>query len=55
MKEIEIACRIGSEPSREEIVAAAAKALGVSSKAVGHYRIMRRSWMREMTYFTVTG
>lgn len=43
MKEIEIACKIGSEPSREEIVAAAAKALGVSPKAVGACRIARRS------------
>lgn len=43
MKEIEIACKIGCEPSREEIVTAAAKALGVSSKAVGQCRVARRS------------
>ena len=43
MKEIEIACPIGKEPSAEQIKAAAAKALGVSPKAVGKWRIVRRS------------
>lgn len=43
MKEIEIACRIGSMPAHEEIVAQAARSLGCSPKAVGHYRIVRRS------------
>lgn len=43
MKEIEIACPIGSEPASEQIVAAAARALGVSPKAVARYRIVRRS------------
>ena len=43
MKEIEISCPIGKEPSSEDIVAASARALGVSPKAVAHYRIVRRS------------
>ena len=34
MKEIEIACPIGKEPSAEQIVAAAARSMGVSVKAV---------------------
>ena len=43
MKEIEIACPIGKEPSAEQIVASAARALGVAPKAVAHYDIVRRS------------
>ena len=43
MKEIEISCPIGEEPSSEQIVRAAARALGVAPKAVGHFRIVRRS------------
>ncbi len=43
MKEIEIACPIGKEPSAEQIVAAAARSMGVSVKAVSGYRIVRRS------------
>ncbi len=43
MKQIEIACNIGTEPSRDEIVKIAAKALGVAPKAVGEHRIVRRS------------
>lgn len=43
MKEIELSCPIGKEPSQEQIVSAAAKALGVAPKAVAHYRIARRS------------
>lgn len=43
MKEIEIACPIGKELSAEQIVASAARALGVSPKAVANYEIVRRS------------
>ena len=43
MKEIELSCPIGKEPSPEQIVAAASRALGVTPKAVAHYRISRRS------------
>ena len=43
MKEIEIACPIGKEPSPEQIVAAAARAMGVPPREVGTYRILRRS------------
>lgn len=43
MKEIEIACPIGKEPSAEEIIAAAARAMGVAPKAVSQWRIVRRS------------
>lgn len=43
MKEIEITCRLGSEPSAEEIKAAAVKALGVSPKVQVRHRIVRRS------------
>ena len=43
MKEIEISCPIGKEPSHEQILASAAKALGVQPKGVGKYRIVRRS------------
>lgn len=43
MKEIEIACPIGKEPSAEEVIAAAARAMGVAPKAVSQWRIVRRS------------
>lgn len=43
MKEIEISCPIGKELSPEQIISAASRALGVSPKAVAHYRISRRS------------
>ena len=43
MKEIEIACPIGKELLPEQIVASAARALGVGTKAVAHYEIVRRS------------
>ena len=43
MKEIEISSPIGKEPSPEQIISAASRALGVSPKAVAHYRISRRS------------
>lgn len=43
MKEIEISCPIGKEPSPEQVVAAAARAMGVAPKAVADYRITRRS------------
>ncbi|MDE5954997.1 MAG: NAD(P)/FAD-dependent oxidoreductase, partial [Bacteroidales bacterium] len=43
MKEIEITCRLGNEPSADEIKAAAVKALGVSPKVDVRYRIARRS------------
>ena len=43
MKEIEIACPLGQEPSAEQIVAAAARAMGVAPKAVSGWRIVRRS------------
>lgn len=43
MKEIEIACPLGQEPSAEQIVASAARAMGVAPKAVSGWRIVRRS------------
>ena len=43
MKEIEITCKLGCEPSAEEIKAAAVKALGVSPKVQVQHRIVRRS------------
>lgn len=43
MKQIELSCKIGSEITQAEVVAAAARALGVSQKAVGECRLMRRS------------
>lgn len=43
MKEIEIACPIGKEPSAEEVVTAAARAMGVAPKTVSGWRIVRRS------------
>ena len=43
MKEIEISCPIGKEPSAAQIAEAAARAMGVAPKAVAHYRIVRRS------------
>ena len=43
MKQIELACKIGKELTREEIVASAARSMGVSPKAIGEYRIVRRS------------
>lgn len=43
MKEIEIACPLGQEPSAEQIAAAAARAMGVAPKAVSGWRIVRRS------------
>ena len=43
MKEIEIACSIGQEPSAEQITSAAARAMGVAQKAVSGWRIVRRS------------
>lgn len=43
MKEIEITCKVGKEIPEEEILAAAAKALGVGLKAVGECRLVRRS------------
>ena len=43
MKEIEIACPIGKEPSADEVIAAAARAMGVAPKAVSQWRIVRRS------------
>ena len=43
MKEIEIACPIGKEPDTAQMVAAAAKALGVAPKNVSACRIVRRS------------
>lgn len=43
MKEIEIACPIGQEPSAEQITSAAARAMGVAQKAVSGWRIVRRS------------
>lgn len=43
MKEIEIVTKIGREPSKEEITAMGAKALGCSPKIPLKYRITRRS------------
>ena len=43
MKEIEIACPIGTELSPEQIRAAAAKSMGVAPKAVADWRIVKRS------------
>lgn len=43
MKEIEIAKAVGKELTHEEIVAEAAKKLGVSPARVAHYRVVRRS------------
>lgn len=43
MKEIEITCKLGCEPSAEEIKAAAVKALGVSPKVQVQHRIVRHS------------
>lgn len=43
MKEIEIACPIGKEPSADEVIAAAARAMGVAPKAVSQWWIVRRS------------
>jgi len=43
MKEIEIACKIGTEPAREDILPVAAKALGVKQTMVGDWKIVRRS------------
>lgn len=43
MKEVEISCPVCTVPSGEQIVAAAARALGVAPKAVAHCRIVRRS------------
>ena len=43
MKEIEISCPVGKEPSPEEIISVSARSLGVAPKAVAHYRIVRRS------------
>ena len=43
MKEIEIVTKIGKEPSKEEIMAMGAKALGCSPRIPLKYRITRRS------------
>ena len=43
MKEFELALPIGRTPEKEQIVAAAAKAMGVQPKSVAHYRILKRS------------
>ena len=43
MKEIEIAVPIGREPSSEQIVAEASRALGVKKDKVGECRVVRRS------------
>ena len=43
MKEFEIACPVGKELGRSAIIEAAARAMGVSVKAVSQYRILRRS------------
>lgn len=43
MKEIEISCPVGKEPSPEEIISVSARSLGVAPKSVAHYRIVRRS------------
>lgn len=43
MKQIEIACKIGREPSDADVLAPAAKALGVKPDKVGAWRIARRS------------
>lgn len=43
MKQIELSCKIGGEIPHSEVVSAAARALGVSQKAVGECRLVRRS------------
>ncbi len=43
MKEIELTCKIGKEIPEEELRQAAARSLGVSPKAVGECRLVRRS------------
>lgn len=43
MKEFEVTSPLGKELTKEQIVAAAAKAMGVTPKAVSGYRILRRS------------
>ncbi len=43
MKEFELTCKLGLEPSEADMKAAAAKALGLSPKADLHCRIVRRS------------
>lgn len=43
MKEIELTCKIGRELPENELTAAAAKALGISPRAVGECRLVRRS------------
>ena len=43
MKEFELALPIDRTPEKEQIVAAAAKAMGVQPKSVAHYRILKRS------------
>ena len=43
MKEFEIALPIGRNPEKEQIIAAAAKAMGVPPRAVAGYRILKRS------------
>lgn len=43
MKQIELSCKIGGVIPHGEVVAAAARALGVSQKAVGECRLVRRS------------
>ena len=43
MKEIEITCPIGRKPDDDQILAAAAKALGVPAKSVAGYRLRKRS------------
>lgn len=43
MKEIEITCKLGSEPSNDEIKAAAVRALGVSPKTEVRWKVNRRS------------
>lgn len=43
MKEIELTCKIGRELPENELIAAAAKALGTSPRTVGECRLVRRS------------
>lgn len=43
MKEFEMALPVGKVPEKEQILAAAAKAMGVRPGAVAHYRIAKRS------------
>ena len=43
MKEFELTCKLGLEPSEAEMKAAAARAMGLSPKADIHCRIVRRS------------